>query len=87
VPSDFYASDFCAALFRSDISTLDRWMSKESFFYWLTGQSGGTPDSPVNYSRARLQILESGWFGVVRPGAPDSPVRHFSAHSGSLLHF
>jgi hypothetical protein len=42
-------------------------MSRESLLYWLTGQSSGTPDSPVNYSGARLQIPESGWFGVVRP--------------------
>jgi hypothetical protein len=27
---------------------------------WLTGQSGGTPDSPVNYSGARPRFPESG---------------------------
>jgi hypothetical protein len=58
---------------------------RESLLRWLTGQSGGTPDSPVNYSGACLGILESGCFGVVRSGAPDSPVRHFSAHSSFLL--
>ena len=47
--------------------------------------STGSPDSPVNYSRARPGIPESGWFGVVRPGAPDCPVPQFSAHSSSLL--
>jgi hypothetical protein len=46
----------------------------------------------VNYSGARPGIPESGWFGVVQPGAPDtvrgtsdSPVLLFSAHSSSLL--
>jgi hypothetical protein len=34
--------------------------------------SAGSPDSLVNYSGARLQIPDSGWFGVVLPGAPDT---------------
>jgi hypothetical protein len=33
---------------------------------WCTGQSGGTLDSPVNYSGARPEIPEGGEFGVVR---------------------
>jgi hypothetical protein len=43
--------------------------------------SAGSPDSPVNYSGACPEIPESGWFGLVRPGAPDSPVCQSSAHS------
>jgi hypothetical protein len=43
---------------------VDRWIRLSSSF---TGQSGGTPDSPVNYSGARLQFPESGWFKSVRP--------------------
>jgi hypothetical protein len=43
--------------------------------------SAGSPDSPVNYSGARPRIPEIGWFGLVRPSAPDSPVRQSSAHS------
>jgi hypothetical protein len=44
---------------------------------WLTGQSGGTPDSLVNYSRARLRFLDSGRLTLVQSwctgqsGAPD----------------
>jgi hypothetical protein len=34
--------------------------------------SAGSPDSPVNYSGACPRISESGWFGLVRPGAPDT---------------
>jgi hypothetical protein len=56
---------------------------REPLLGWFTGQSGGTPDSPVNYSGARRRIPESGWFGVVRPGAPDIAVLQFSAHSSS----
>jgi hypothetical protein len=36
-----------------------------------TGQSGATPDSPVNYSGAAPRIPEGGKFGVGFPGAPD----------------
>jgi hypothetical protein len=42
---------------------------------WHTGQSGGTPDSSMNYSGAVLQKPEGGKFEVVRLWAPDSPVR------------
>jgi hypothetical protein len=65
-PDNLVPSDFCAALFHSDISTVDCWMSREPLLGWFTGQSDGTPDSPVNYSGARPGIPESGWFGVVR---------------------
>jgi hypothetical protein len=39
---------------------------------WCTGQSGATPDSPVNYSGAASRIPEGGKFGVGFPGAPDT---------------
>jgi hypothetical protein len=39
---------------------------------WCTGQSGGTPDSPVNYSGAASWIPEGGKFRVELPGAPDT---------------
>jgi hypothetical protein len=42
-----------------------RWR-REPLLCWLIGQSGGTPDSPVNYSEGCPGILESGWFGVLR---------------------
>jgi hypothetical protein len=35
--------------------------------WWHTGQSGGTPDSPVNYSGAALLKPEGEEFGVDRP--------------------
>jgi hypothetical protein len=38
----------------------------------------------MNYSGGRPGIPESGWFGVYDPGAPDGPVRQFSAHSSPL---
>jgi hypothetical protein len=37
--------------------------------------SGGTPDSPVNYSGARPQKPEGEELESIAPGAPDSPVR------------
>jgi hypothetical protein len=41
---------------------------------WLTGQSGGPSDSPVNYSRTPLCFPESSRFTAGQPGASDSPV-------------
>jgi hypothetical protein len=39
---------------------------------WHTGQSGGTPDSLVNYSGVALQKPEAEQFRVDLPGAPDT---------------
>jgi hypothetical protein len=47
----------------------------------------GTPDSPVNYSGGQFQKPEGGKFGVILPGAPDSPVRQTRATFGCLLLF
>jgi hypothetical protein len=47
--------------------------------------SGGTPDSPVNYSEAPLKIPEGVEFSLESPGAPDSPVRQTRAHFGYSL--
>jgi hypothetical protein len=47
--------------------------------------SGGTPDSPVNYSEASLRIPEGEEFGLESPGAPDSPVRQTRAPFGYPL--
>jgi hypothetical protein len=50
---------------------------------WCTGQSGGTPDSPVNYSGVALEKPEGEEFGVVRSwctgqsGAPDQGILGF----------
>jgi hypothetical protein len=54
---------------------------------WRTGQSGGTPDSPVNYSGARPEIPESGWFGVVRPWCTrHCPVAHRTVRCAIFQH-
>jgi hypothetical protein len=44
-----------------------------------TGQSGATPDNPVNYSGAAPRIPEGGKFRVWFPGAPDT-VRWCTEH-------
>jgi hypothetical protein len=41
---------------------------------WLTGQSGASPDSPVNYSRTPPSRPESSDFTT--DDSPDSPVHH-----------
>jgi hypothetical protein len=46
-----------------------------------TGQSGATPDSPVNYSGAAPRISEGGKFGVRFPGAPDTVRWHIGQSS------
>jgi hypothetical protein len=55
VPSDFCCSDFCAALFIDVTFAESRWRAGSRCF-------AGSQDSSVNYSEARLQISESGWF-------------------------
>jgi hypothetical protein len=59
---------------------------------WCTGQSGGTPDSPVNYSGATPGEPEAEEFELIHPGdrtlsggTPDSPVRQTRAHFGFLF--
>jgi hypothetical protein len=55
---------------------------RELLLRWLTGQSGGTPDSPVNYSGGCPGIPESGLFEAVRAWCTGHcPVRQISAHS------
>jgi hypothetical protein len=54
---------------------------------WHTGQSGATPDSPVNYSRGLFQKPEAEEFRVNLPGAPDSPVRQTRAAFGWFCSF
>jgi hypothetical protein len=44
--------------------------------------SGGTPDSPVNYSEAPLKIPEGKEFNLKSPGAPDT-VRWCTGQSGA----
>jgi hypothetical protein len=39
---------------------------------WHIVQSGGAPDSSVNYSGVTPQIPEAEQFGVDLPGAPDT---------------
>jgi hypothetical protein len=49
---------------------------------WHTGQSGATPDSPVNYSGAAPRIPEGGKFRLEFPGASDT-VRWHTGQSGA----
>jgi hypothetical protein len=47
--------------------------------------SGGSQDSPVNYSGAASHFPEGEEFSVEFPGAPDSPVRQTRVPLGCLL--
>jgi hypothetical protein len=49
---------------------------------WHNGQSGATPDSPVNYSGVAPQKPEVEQFRVDLPGAPDT-VRWHTGQSGA----
>jgi hypothetical protein len=59
--------------------------AEEPLLRWCIGQSGGTPDSLVNYSGARWLKPESGQFTLVRTwctrqsGAPDQGTLGFFA--------
>jgi hypothetical protein len=67
--------------------------AKDSLLGWCTGQSGGTPNSPVNYSGARWLKPESGELGAVRSwctgqsGAPDQGVLSFFAPLNLIPNF
>jgi hypothetical protein len=50
---------------------------------WYTGQSGATPDNPMNYSGVAPKISKGGEFGVGLPGAPDT-IRWHTGQSGAL---
>jgi hypothetical protein len=60
---------------------VDRWRCS-CYSAWHIGQSGATPDSPVNYSGGHFQKPEGGKFGVDLPGAPDT-VRWHTGQSGA----
>jgi hypothetical protein len=49
--------------------------------------SAGAPDSPVNYSGAPFLKPEGGKFEVIRPWAPDSPVRQTRVLFGLFCSF
>jgi hypothetical protein len=62
-------SDFCthcSSLFTESTTFVVDRCAKESLLRWCTGQSSGTPDSPVNYSGARPEKPEGGEFRVIR---------------------
>jgi hypothetical protein len=54
----------------------------ESLLRGHTGQSGGPPDSPMNYSGAALHKPEGEEFELIAPGAPDT-VRWHTGQSGA----
>jgi hypothetical protein len=88
MPLWLYYSDICATLCYTVHPVSQPLACREPLLRWLTGQSGGTLHSPVNYSGARPGILESGWFGVVRPWCTKHcPVRQIPAHSKSFALF
>jgi hypothetical protein len=65
----------CACSPRTVALSVDRWTRRcagDRCSAWHTGQSGATPDSPVNYSGEQFQKPEGGKFGVILPGAPDT---------------
>jgi hypothetical protein len=51
-------SDFCAHCSRTVHTFEDDHCAVSRCSAWCTGQSGDTPDSPVNYSRAATKKLE-----------------------------
>jgi hypothetical protein len=67
--SDFSARSPHCSLLQTTVGVGDRCSA------WHTGQSGATPDSPVNYSGEASQKPEGGKFRVDLLGAPDSPAR------------
>jgi hypothetical protein len=52
---------------------------------WHTGQSGSTPDSPVNYSGVAPRKPEASKLELIHPGAPDT-VRWHTEQSGAPDH-
>jgi hypothetical protein len=75
VPSDFAALTSVAALFTHQL-LLQSTVAQIAVARWLTGQSDGTSDSPVNYSGARLRKPESGCLDSIRSwctGQSDAP--------------
>jgi hypothetical protein len=78
VHSDFavLTSNFCS-MHCSLVGAVGRWRSWP-LLHWLTRQSGGTPDSPVNYSGVTLRKPESGQFArCLGLGIGQYPVRHW----------
>jgi hypothetical protein len=49
---------------------------------WYTGQSGGTPNGPINYSGAAPEKPEGEELESIDPGAPDT-VRWHTRQSGA----
>jgi hypothetical protein len=77
-PSDA-CSDFCARTVAIHCSFADdRWrvLAVTPLAHWTvrcyTGQSGATPDSPVNYSGVAPRIPKASELEGIHPGAPDT---------------
>ena len=78
-------SDFCARsrallitvhFLQTTVGAVSRYSA------WHTGQSGATPDSPVNYGGVASQIPEASELEGIHPGAPDT-VRWHTGQSGA----
>jgi hypothetical protein len=68
--SDFYARSRALLIIVHLLQTIVGTVSRYSA--WHTGQSGATPDSPVNYSGVAPQIPEASKLEGIHPGALDT---------------
>jgi hypothetical protein len=78
-------SDFCACSPRTidhcSPFADDRWRCSR-YSAWHTGQSGATPDSPVNYSGEAPRKPKASKLELIHPGAQDT-VRWHTGQSGA----
>jgi hypothetical protein len=73
-------SDFCrGTVHASGAFAIDR-CAQIVVARWLTEQSGGTPDSPMNYSGSAVENPRVAGWSLYGPGAPDTPVRQTTTH-------
>jgi hypothetical protein len=81
-------SDFCRSTVLHSCFYREPLVHREPLLRWLTRQSGGTPDNPVNYSGGCLGISRE-WLVRRAPGwrIGQCPVHHFPAYSKSCSIF
>jgi hypothetical protein len=87
-PDSLVTSDFCAALFSTVPLRSRPLVRREPLLCWLIRQSGGTPNSPVNYSGACPEETREWlvrWLLAWCTG--QCLVRHLGAHSQSCSSF
>jgi hypothetical protein len=88
-------SDFCRGTVAHCCFWRESLTRREPLLRWLTGQSGGTPDSPMNYSGGS-PVISREWLLWRAPGwrirqcpmhTGQCPMHHFPAHSKSCSIF